>query len=216
MILVSYGWHMDTSLFLISSALSITTSFTEFVWLMTFSTNCPSGLTMSCFGIVTSKVQRHESLKNLVDDKGAKVDEIYVSWWTAISSQRRTNRRQASFWPVKDMDSLLGPWLSPPQPQVFCVICYSKALLVIPAELQQLILLLLLPQSMWQNLIHVHECECLVWLTLSFLHHRISSLVHLGLTGVDWVQVLFDCRCHLKIAFIPPWNRRTDKKQAFW
>lgn len=70
MVSVSYGWHMDTSLFLISTTLSDTTSFTQSVWLMTFSTNCPSALTMSCFGIVASKVQRHESLKNLEDDKG--------------------------------------------------------------------------------------------------------------------------------------------------
>ena len=62
----------------------------------------------------------------------------------------------------------------------------------------------------------MHECECLVWLALSFLRHRNSPVVHLGLTDADWVQVLLDCRCLLKIAFIPPWNRGTDKKQTFF
>lgn len=65
---------------------------------------------------------------------------------------------------------------------------------------------------------YVCECECLLWLALSFLHHRNSPVVHLGLTVADWVQVLLDCRCHLKIAFTPtppPWNTRTDKKRLF-
>lgn len=74
----------------------------------------------------------------------------------------------------------------------------------------------LIPPTIWEHLSDVCKCEGLVWLALSFLHHRISPVVHLGLTGVDWVQVLLDCRCHLKIAFIPPWNTRTDKKQIFF
>lgn len=49
---VSYVWHMDTSLFLISSTLSIIPRFIESGWLMTFSRNHPSALPGTCFWTV--------------------------------------------------------------------------------------------------------------------------------------------------------------------
>lgn len=63
------------------------------------------------------------------------------------------------------------------------------------------IAVLLLLQITGEGLIDECECEYLVWLALSFLPHRNSPVVHFGLTGSDWVHLLLDYRCDLKIAF---------------
>lgn len=54
----------------------------------------------------------------------------------------------------------------------------------------------------------------LLWLTLSFLRHRNSPVVHLGLTGADWVHCSWTADLIWRLLSSPPWNTRTDKKRT--
>lgn len=144
-----------------------------------------------------------------------------VKAWKPCGRWRRWGRRKedvspASFLAVKQMNSPLQgcgcPVCNLPHNLRFpasvpAKLCYSllERLFGIPPEVQPVsdFSAFITPDRMRTLDWCVCECECLVWLALSFLHHRNSPVVHLGLTGADWVQVLLDCRCHLKIAFIP-------------
>lgn len=80
---------------------------------------------------------------------------------------------------------LLHNWLP------YCVCCTSRAATTIWCYY------FYSPQTDWCASQH------LVWLALSFLQHRKCPVVHLRLTGVDWVQVLLDSDAIWRLLSLP-------------